>query len=457
MSIDTQKFISSKKLPDFLTEGLSKYNKIEKIFPKIGIANFNQDIKINIENISIYADNLISALFEEIGNILNSLINLRQKDKKDIYNIAIEHFLKIKVNKNHFIITTKNKFSIFLIKDIYISKKLEYHNGETIFKIYNKLKYIVDNVIYMKSLESFQEFKLFSENNLNNQELYKIIFSSDKIEGAWDLATSSMRGFSSCISWGGEKEKCLIDTIANPYIGIIFLSSNKNTDYGSNMLYRCMVRFVINSNTKKPFLFLEKMYPKYNSNILKSFVDILSSKIKIDILNYENIDYRIINNSYSPKTSCDNFYQDTIFIATKQKSNQNILNSLNYLSNRVAKKAFIIANNNKYFKNINDELIQSPDYKFIIREYYKNIILNQLEYVHHQNFDFKSKLLLHFLSNKIDLKPENIKILNNTINNYYNKSLDLYDTIKYIEPIHKQLSSYIKILTKKIILKRLNK
>jgi hypothetical protein len=91
----------------------------------------------------------------------------------------------------------------------------------------------------------------------------KIVFSSTGNQGAWDIATMSERGISSCQSWNrlslinetlGNR---IIGSIIDPYAGIIYISPVKNPNL---MICRSIVRFVINKENKKPYLLLERLY-----------------------------------------------------------------------------------------------------------------------------------------------------------------------------------------------------
>jgi len=99
------------------------------------------------------------------------------------------------------------------------------------------------------------DFFLFRQ---SNRQL-DVAFSSDNEVGAWDLATMAMRGIHSCQSWTAGRRSNLIGSIIDPCCGIIYLTDNEETQYGSNMLYRSIVRYVVHPKFG-PCLFLERGY-----------------------------------------------------------------------------------------------------------------------------------------------------------------------------------------------------
>lgn len=88
----------------------------------------------------------------------------------------------------------------------------------------------------------------------------KIVFSSAKIDGAWDIATMSMRGITSCQSWTSSRAHHLIGSIIDPCCAIMYITNDKEFgEHGREMLYRTVVRFVVHK-TMGPCLFMEQMY-----------------------------------------------------------------------------------------------------------------------------------------------------------------------------------------------------
>lgn len=124
----------------------------------------------------------------------------------------------------------------------------------------------------------------------------KIVFSSDRKEGVWDLATMSMRGTPSCMSWAQRKAYHLVGSIIDPYCGIIYLTNGIDDGYGPNMNCRAVVRYVIHPKLG-PVLFLEKIYSQKNEiddktaiSINLLFASVLKQKSRLPIIYKDMID-----------------------------------------------------------------------------------------------------------------------------------------------------------------------
>jgi hypothetical protein len=89
----------------------------------------------------------------------------------------------------------------------------------------------------------------------------KIVFSGSGYRALWDIATMSMRGISSCQSWNGSHRSKVIGSMADPYCGIIYTTTGKETNKGTRMSRRALVRFVIHRLTGRPALLVERIYP----------------------------------------------------------------------------------------------------------------------------------------------------------------------------------------------------
>lgn len=87
----------------------------------------------------------------------------------------------------------------------------------------------------------------------------KLVFSADGKDGAWDIATMSMRGIKSCQSWGLRRASSLVGSVADPCCAIIYLTDGKETSHGSKMNHRALVRYVVHDKFG-PALFIERLY-----------------------------------------------------------------------------------------------------------------------------------------------------------------------------------------------------
>ena len=149
------------------------------------------------------------------------------------------------------------------------------------------------------------EEKVYSEyitENVPNNKL-KIVFSADGADGAWDIATMSMRGVKSCQSWDGEYKHCTIGSVIDPFVGIIYLTSGaKFSDKGSRMIRRCVVRFVIDGKSHQPYILLDHMYPSIDTATINRFKKFLKSKTgdKFDVQYAPNSEHKTLQDTYLP-------------------------------------------------------------------------------------------------------------------------------------------------------------
>ena len=259
---------------------------IKKIFPEIGLANCEKEIDIdNSDHIRKCANDFIHNVkyYFEDGQIR-------------IYPDVLVKDLCILVGRslnNKCIINNDGRITLNLTKDIKQNNKIIFRKGESLFKVYNKILNMAPS--YLPSIENIFGFKQFSQANIPPVKS-KIVFSSDGVDGLWDIATMSMRGITSCQSWGKEYSERLVGSMIDPFTGIIYLTSGSKTDYGSKMNHRCIVRFVVNRRKRRPNILIEKMYPSHNEVVLDQFISFIKEKTdnKFDIITYnKNIDYCI--------------------------------------------------------------------------------------------------------------------------------------------------------------------
>jgi hypothetical protein len=193
-------------------------------------------------------------------------------------NVSILAFANVlNVNKNS---TTNSdgKLTLNLPEDVIVGNKVLFKKGEGLFKAYNKLVKLVAKEMVLPCLDDMAAFKEFSSANIPAKE-HKLVFSSDGVDGVWDIATMSMRGISSCQSWTSSNSKHLVGSMLDPFTGILYITSgSKVGDVGTKMFRRSLVRLVVNEHSKKESLLIERMYPSYDKNIATLFKDFLIRK-----------------------------------------------------------------------------------------------------------------------------------------------------------------------------------
>ena len=290
-------------------------DKISKVFPGIGLPNCEDVCAIdNGTSATKSARYLLDRMRANLGHTKLSLVDFKKTKKTAAERIAkIERCkdlvsqVKKKLGKGKaaFISANNGRVALSMPEDITIEGDDNpfIRKGESFFRVYNKINDMLRDSRFatMANLDTIPEFKRFSTDNVPNNK-FKIVFSSDGSTGAWDIATMSMRGVQSCQSWDSDYSKSLIGSVADPFVGIIYMTSGSNTKYGSKMIKRCVVRFAINEETRKPFLFLDVMYPNPDEKVLKAFKDFLTKKVQDKIEVHTTKDYAAPVKAYMPLT-----------------------------------------------------------------------------------------------------------------------------------------------------------
>ena len=219
---------------------------IKKIFPAIGLPNSETEFVNNGEELPAKksAWRLTKAIQSHLSKKIESIKNNKKlpKDKaRELVNIIslVVNNLKSKdcVREN------AGRIIICLTKDLFLNEgnRPTFRNGEGLFRVYNKINDILveAEIKTLPKLDSLPTFKTFSADNIPNNK-FKIIFSSDGLNGAIDIGTMSSRGIKSCQSWeNGQYKYCTIGSVVDPFVGIIYLTSgSKYNKYGSKMIRR---------------------------------------------------------------------------------------------------------------------------------------------------------------------------------------------------------------------------
>src|SRR5258708_909075 len=311
-----------KKFPNWFTKHpvFNKITKISKVFPSIGLPNCEEGIKIDNVKPAIEAakqliasiDNNIAHRLETLPKFISCKPNMSEGRKtqgsKLIALLSAVSGIVHSKERGSFIVERNGRLTINLPLDINIDgdDRPAFREGQSLFRVYNKLNDLLEEGKFAKleRLEDIHAFKTFSTENVPNNQL-KIVFSSDDIAGAWDIATMSMRGVKSCQSWDGEYKHCTIGSVIDPFVGIMYLTSGaKFSEKGSRMIRRCLVRFVVDSKTNKPYLLMDYMYPSADTRVVEQFKNFLKSKTggKFNVQYAPNIEGDGLKNTYMPLT-----------------------------------------------------------------------------------------------------------------------------------------------------------
>lgn len=307
-------------VPDFIKNHTLFRNPttIKKVFPSVGLPNFRETANIDkclvdIKKEGSYVHNLFRTMLDIVANARDSIIHqadnlqylgskeVREREKgkiSEIYNMANALSLLSSCvdpyNKevlDNAIQSSDGKIALRLIKEIpNTNGKALYHKDASLFKVLNSIKEKCASFgVQVAPLDQTDTFKTFSKENIPNKE-FSIIFSSTGEEGAWDIATMSMRGIKSCQRWDGEYPRCLIGSIFSKFVGIIYLTSGVQSDpngvfnnLGTKMMRRCVVRYAVDADENQPCILLDKMYPEVDKDILAVFLNAMKSRTKLPV------------------------------------------------------------------------------------------------------------------------------------------------------------------------------
>lgn len=305
---------SKRPYPEWLREHrvFKELNRIDKVFPKIGLPNFKEPCDImNTAEALAEANKLGYRFTNEISSAANKLylkldkeLRGNSKSRNDICAklqdaVNVLNNVVRSLQYNDFAKVVEGKVVLRLRGDIFGSEKAPiFRKDEAVLRVVNKLwdmiadstKDCIDGKLEMPKTDQYQEFKDFSRVNVPSKK-YTIVFSSSGEEGAWDIGTISMRGVTSCQSWNAPQSRGLIGSIASKFVGVIFLASEQEVPgYGSKMLNRSLVRFAIHKTTKKPALLIDRMYPNPNNDTIAAFKKALKDKSGLDVYSTNDIE-----------------------------------------------------------------------------------------------------------------------------------------------------------------------
>jgi hypothetical protein len=305
---------STKPYPDFIKENeiFKSLNKIDKIFSSIGLSNFKEKVEILNSSGAIVSatqlhNDMCSAL-QQLNSQCNMKIqteiaSLEKSRNENCFNLQKSIHLTNQLNTvlrntttTRLAINENNKLSFKLPVDIFYDHiNPIFKKDESIIKVINKIYAFMEKggilPAAINRIETFNSFKAFSNANMPSKK-YDVCFSSHGEDGAWDIATVSMRGINSCQSWTAPQSRGLIGSISSKFVGVIYLESGDSillpvqgsTMMNSKMMNRCMVRFAISSKTKIPALVMDTMYPSANLDVLNAFKKILKEKSGLNVI-----------------------------------------------------------------------------------------------------------------------------------------------------------------------------
>ena len=286
------------QLPKWLKQNklFTEVKSIAKVFPSIGLSNFSEEFILdNSKEIEHAALVLIDALDHDVAKRKAGLSKFNDgshkigKKRKTNLSTIIEVLdtldIQMRNKTRGFLTKTETgKITLNLPTDIVPKndpKLATFKKGQGLLRSLNQInETLKDNkFVQLKAPDNLPSFKTFSAVNIPAKGNSRIVFSSTDPEGLWDIATMSMRGIASCQSWDSDYPKCLIGSILDPFVGIIYLTSGAKQEHGTKMVRRCMVRFAINEKTMKPVIVLDRMYPSLDKSVRNAFITCIKKRL----------------------------------------------------------------------------------------------------------------------------------------------------------------------------------
>lgn len=311
MTTSIKDFIAAKKLPKWLTshEHFKSVEKINKVFPRIGLQNYSEPCHLAGNFARPHAKTLIMAIQREFKLAFEVFEKSNHYDHMNL----IEQIDSLIVDDiDSLIREKKGKISLQLPKDIIIDEAIKFKQNGDLLTTYAICRQEFSGSGHtIPNLTKLPGHKDFDVNNFSTNKT-SIVFASDGIDGLWDIATMSMRGIKSCIRWQGGHKLTLIGSLLDPFTGVIYLTSGKQEKYGSRMIKRCVVRFIINADNNKPYLLIDKMYPSLNEEVLNQFVASIRTHTNNAFAIYygPDTDPELLDKSYIPKTAITKVLSD---------------------------------------------------------------------------------------------------------------------------------------------------
>lgn len=321
-------FKGKEEVPSFILRHpmFQKPTPVNKVFPSIGLSNFQEPCKLTKPMLDLKKDNFVFNLIKAMYEALKAGKNILQEegDKIQFKYVGEQRTAKLKdidkffelayvvkqvmsqfdINTTTYeqlIKTVDGKIALKLSRDVFDktalnpngSAKTVFAESESAFKAFTKLRDKFTNLgLAFAQLDQMPEYKTFSTENVTDKN-YSVIFSSEGPEGAWDLLTMSMRGLKSCQRWDGEQFPCLIGSILSKYIGIIYITSGSDFERkGSKMIRRAIVRYAVDADNEEPCIIIDRIYPtpqtyspeeEAKEESLKIFTDALAKRTKLPI------------------------------------------------------------------------------------------------------------------------------------------------------------------------------
>ena len=281
-------------------------DRIEKVFPDIGLSNFIAECQLNQSDVAkSHSDNFLrwcasqsydakTAAAYAIQGKGSATTDAQRKELNALWAMknltgAFHEYLNISYPKC--VLVHEGRIKLILDQDIYLgelnSDKPFLPKGMSFIRAIEKTKELVSPLPgrYF-DYENNVYFRSFSATNVPEKP-FPIHFSSTGEKGAWDIATASMRGISSCQGWHALQSRGLIGSVVSKYVGIMFIEGTSDyPPYGKQMLHRAFVRLIINKRTAEPYLFIDNCYPSNNLAAVAAMKKAIQDRTAIKVMAY---------------------------------------------------------------------------------------------------------------------------------------------------------------------------
>ena len=303
---------SSKPFPSWIKNHrvFKSLKKIEKVFPQIGLPNFTETITIypsetiKAHGRAIVANVLVDLTYRAADLKASLLVELsksgRERNEKCNLiqsSINLLNAFRDSISGQELTAMVDGKCVISAPSDVFNGSSTPlFKKGEAFFKVLAKANQQINDADprYKLNFESTDAYKQFSALNLPGKA-YQMTFSSIGLDGAWDIATASMRGITSCQTWNAGQARGLIGSISSKYVGVVYISGTTDyPPYGKQMIFRSLVRLIINRTTGQPALFMDTVYPTYNTDMFAVVKEKLEGKTGLKLLHCNNANERAI-------------------------------------------------------------------------------------------------------------------------------------------------------------------
>ncbi len=269
---------SQKWLPKWFTKHKSfqqiKGDRIFKIFSQFGLNDFRENFENTsaVENLKDRIISNLSDIVQEVSTDIAAIKSDQPDEQRRKYMLLqlnqVAYKLIHEMMKNITWTSDKHRITTQVSSE---DKRFRIDSGTSVIKAYNIVKIFAAKLgTSLPNIESSVEFKDYSKRGG-----FSIVFSTMPEDIA---AMSSRSEWGSCMSFDSTKglNACLLGSTLSKFIGIIYITTGKSyEERGEEMIARCLIRFAIDTEDKKPAIIIDKMYPGFNiqfSNAIKSAI-----------------------------------------------------------------------------------------------------------------------------------------------------------------------------------------